>query len=252
MNRNLSVIALAARASLMKVIGVTLLAALVCGALLWFAPAQATHTTFDADGMEIIVTDDRMDAEMMVRKSRCVLPAMLGLAAVVILLARVGTGKGVSPGLTVRRLGVPVSRVTALWALYDCIMILFYRAVLILAVYGVAGFRLRAAGPQALLLASYNNAFLHNLLPLRDIGGWVLLSAMTLLIGISCARVSAPRWQEKPNAWMSFFCSLSIAMGFMNAQMGRGMLAFLISFCLILIGVLVAENRKAGEDEDDQ
>ena len=249
MKRYFSVFALAARASLTKVLAVTLLAALLCAALLWFAPCHL----YDENGFAGAAAPyEQISSDRLVAGSWCQIPALLGLGLVVFLLARTGTGKGVHAGYTVFRLGINPWAVTALWGLYNVITLLFYRAVIALAVYGVVGYRLQEVGPQALLLVSYGNSFLHNLLPLRDIGAWILLGTTTLLTGGECALFSARYWRGKTNLFFPVFFSAAITAGCTMLPMASGMTYLMIFVSLVILGIALYQNCKEGEHESDQ
>lgn len=253
MKRYGSVFALAARASFTKIVAVTLLAAILCAVLLWFAPAQVTYDTYDENGhMIATTTSDTVSADMMVRKSFCVIPAALGFAAVVILLARIGTGKGVRPGYTVMRLRVKPWAVTALWSLYNCIMVLFYRAMIVLATYGVICYRIRDVGKQALLLASYGNSFLHNLLPLRDVTAWLLLVFLALLVGVGCAMNAAQYWQENSKTGTAAYVGISFTGICMNIPMGSIAAYIFIFASIAIIGIQIYQAFGGDEDETAQ
>lgn len=250
MKRYGSVFALAARASFTKVVAVTLLAAVLCGVLLWFAPAHDSYNTYDENGRIIGTAQyDMVSADTMVKKSYCVLPAVLGFAALIFLLARIGTGKGVQPGYTVRRLRVKPWVVPVLWSLYNCIMVLFYRTMIALAVYGVIGWRMQESGPQALLLASYGNTFLHKLLPLRDPIGWMMLILTTLLIGICCTLNGAVYWR-KP-ATKGTVLGISIWLAGISMSISAGCVEVLV-FSLIALAIIgVPIYQALGGDEDE-
>lgn len=253
MKRYGSVFALAARASFTKVVAVTLLAAVLCGVLLWFAPTHDSYNTYDENGQIIATTQyDMVSADTMVKKSYCILPAGLGFVAVILLLARIGTGKGVQPGYTVRRLRVKPLVVTALWSLYNCIMVLFYRGMILLAVYGVIGWRMQESGPQALLLASYGNAFLHKLLPLRDTLGWMMLILTTLLIGTSCALHAAVYWRKTATKGSALGFSIWLAGISMSISAGCGEVLVFSLLGFFVTGFLIYHAFGGDEDEADQ
>lgn len=196
MKKHLSTFALAARGSFWRVLAVTLSAALLCAVLLWLAPGQSREVVgHDAAGEPILQTGGFLSASVMVKKSFCRLPVMAGFALVLWLLSRTGTGRGTQPGYTALRLRIAPWRIAVLWTVYDLVMLLFYRAAVTAAVYGVIGRRLEDTGPQALWLSSYTNAFLHNLLPLRDPLGWSAMVAVTLLGAVSCALFPLRRWR---------------------------------------------------------
>ena len=253
MKRHLSVFALAARASFVKVIAVTLLTAILCGVLLWVAPGYHGYHTYDENGQLIETTYyGTPSGRKIVQGSFCTIPALLGFAAVAALLARIGTGKNVQPGYTALRLRIKPWQVIALWSLYNCIMVLFYRAVVTLVIYGVLGCRVRESGAQALLLASYGNTFLHNLLPLRDTGAWITLVASTLLTGVAGAMSSARQWRGNANIGMPIYSAIVLTAFSMNAPMGSGMVYLVSLACFTIIGAMIYQACKEVEDETDQ
>lgn len=253
MKKHLSTFALAARGSFWRVLAVTLSAALLCAALLWLAPGQSREVVgHDAAGQPILQTGKILSASVMVQKSFCTLPVAAGFALVLWLLSRVGSGRGTQPGYTALRLRLAPWRIAVLWTLYDLMMLLFYRAAVTAAVYGVIGWRLREAGPQALWLASYTTPLLHNLLPLRDPLGWSAMGAVTLLSAVSCALFPLRRWRGgsgTPVITAIVFTEASLWMPVSFASSGGVGLRVALTVIAGIITVLTIYRSFDGEEE---
>ena len=253
MKRYTSLFALAARASFVKVVAVTLLTAILCGVLLWFAPAYDGENVYDETGRFIeTVSNGTLHPEQMVKKSFCSLAALLGFAGVTYFLARTGTGKGGQPGYTAYRLRIKPRAITLLWTLYDFIMLLFYRAMMALTIYGVIGLRIREVGPQALLLCSYGIPFLHNLLPLRDIAAWAMLFSLTVLGAVGCACTSAHQWRGLTNVTLPYISAVILTGISMSIPAGNGASVLMAAAALLVSGALLHTAFKEDENETDQ
>ena len=246
MKKYYSVFALAARGSFTKVVAVTLLVAVLCGSLLLMVnPYVELSEYYEAsENMNLVSADD------MIARSFCILPAYFGFAAVVVLLSRLGTGKGTQPAYFVKRLNVKTRVITVLWTIYNFIMIFFYRVVIALAVYGIVGYRLKGAGPQALLLASYGNKFMHNLIPLRDIGGNILLISITVLAAIGCALVPVLHWRNHSNSAYPVFYVVFLTGTCLNIAMSSDGTIIMIVISIIAIICLAYQAFKGDEEVD--
>ena len=243
MKKYISVFALAARGSFVKVVAVTLSAALISAGLLWIVPATYPDAAEEIKGISV---------DLMVSQSFCPIIALIGFAGIVVLLSRIGTGKGVQPAYTVKRLRINRKMVSVLWAVYNTIMVLFYRAMLALAVYTVVGIRLKDVGPQALLLASYGNNFLHGLLPLKDITGWIVFILITILVGIGCSLVSVLRWRESSNSTYPIMYVILMVSTSLNIASGSDFSIVTVLVCIVGLGVLLYQMLKEDRDEPNK
>ena len=225
MKRYLSVYALAARASFIKVVAVTVLAAAASAILLLGAP----------QGKQLKIV--------------CFLPAILGFIAISVMLSRLGTGKGSQPFYTVMRLRIKPRMVTFIWAIYNSIMLMFYRAMLMLVFYGVISGKIKNIGPQAVLIASYGNSYLHNLLPLRAYPAWMLLISATLLMGCTCAFIPENQWRGKNRSFL-LIAVMICSIAFMRIPMGSALSA-IFSFACIGVIAWIAIDMYAEEENDE-
>lgn len=198
MKKHLSVLALAARGAVCKVILITLAAAVIAGALLYLVPAHEEGVYKETDG-EVSVTYYPSAFYRLPSHTGAAAACAAGFAAVLTVLSLNGCGYGAKTALTVRRLRIGENRFSLWWTLHNAACILFYWAVM--AAVLTAALHLRIAGtvvplsdytsgPQTLLLAVYTGSFLHHLMPLRDVTVWVENLLLTALCAAAATRFS--------------------------------------------------------------
>lgn len=170
MNKQLSVMGLAARASMVPVLIASGLTALAVGVLTYLANPEHTG---GAAGV-----------------GAAPLAAAVGYLMVMVMLCLGGCGFGSQTAYTVRRLRLREELVDLWWAAYHAAMLLVLWALV--ATAALLGMQLKlqglepnwGVGPQSLMLLVYSDSFLHHLMPLADAAVWVtdlaLLSATVL------------------------------------------------------------------------
>ena len=154
MNKQLSVMGLAARASMVPVLIASGLTALAVGALTYLANPEHTG---GAAGV-----------------GAAPLAAALGCLMVMVMLCLGGCGFGSQTAYTVRRLRLREELVDLWWAAYHAAMLLVLWALV--ATAALLGMQLKlqglepnwGVGPQSLMLLVYSDSFLHHLVPLAD------------------------------------------------------------------------------------
>lgn len=154
MNKQLSVMGLAARASMVPVLIAAGLTALAVGALTYLANPEHTG---GAAGV-----------------GAAPLAAAVGYLMVMVMLCLGGCGFGSQTAYTVRRLRLREELVDLWWAAYHAAMLLVLWALV--ATAALLGMQLKlqglesnwGVGPQSLMLLVYSDSFLHHLLPLAD------------------------------------------------------------------------------------
>ena len=157
MNKQLSVMGLAARASMVPVLIASGLTALAVGALTYLANPENTG---GAAGV-----------------GAAPLAAAVGYLMVMVMLCLGGCGFGSQTAYTVRRLRLREELVDLWWAAYHAAMLLVLWALV--ATAALLGMQLKlqglepnwGVGPQSLMLLVYSDSFLHHLLPLADAAG---------------------------------------------------------------------------------
>lgn len=197
MRKYMSVLGLAARATLVRVLVLTA----VCAAAAAFLLCRAPFTE---------AAPDLVGARPWLRSLESAgswWPVLavyaLGFGLLAALLCRTGCSFGSRTEYTLGRLRIREGAVTAVWTVYNAACLLFYWAVMAAAVYGAmvwragvyasgapaaalgenAAYSAALGGLQAVLLAFYGSPFLHHLLPLRDGGVW----AADLICLLACA-----------------------------------------------------------------
>lgn len=121
---------------------------------------------------------DLWTLEGMVKDSYMILPLVAGFIIITIFLGRTGCNYGSNQGYTLRRLQITEHAVLGLQVLYNGISyVLLWAsqvAVLMIASYIYITKTVEWTN-QTIMLAFYRNSFMHTVLPMADIMGWVLL-----------------------------------------------------------------------------
>lgn len=228
MNRYLSTVGLYARSSLYKILLITLVTALLAGALVYYYPvgqeANAYYVDPDGNRMPYTYTEPYLDGVIGI--SRAPVVCAVGFTAIVAVMCLTGCGYGVKTDYTVRRLRVREKTACMLWAGYHAALLLFFWAVLALTLYGVMLLRCHVempdwygaeAGPQTMMLLCYTDTFLHHLIPLQDAAVWGLCISSVLAVAFTTVLFAyrQRRGSFSPLVLLalggtigSFFCSL--------------------------------------------
>jgi len=244
-NRYLSALYLPARCNLGRVIGVTWLTAALCFALVWFAPGYESVIAYDVNGAPIrVITTSAMN----VRLGFLDAPLALGFFWVVLALASVGVSRNSRPELLLYRLRLRMPVVMLLWAVYNAVMLLFFRAMVTLGIYGGLYLRFREQGWEPLFLAAYERPLLHNLLPLRDTAAWWALVLLTVFLAAGCA-VTSRRPEGESCGYLYVGAASAMSASGMTNYMGAGLYYIFVFVPLLLLGVLV--YRILNEEEED-
>ena len=211
MNKQLSVMGLAARASMVPVLIASGLTALAVGALTYLANPENTG---GAAGV-----------------GAAPLAAAVGYLMVMVMLCLGGCGFGSQTAYTVRRLRLREELVDLWWAAYHAAMLLVLWALV--ATAALLGMQLKlqglepnwGVGPQSLMLLVYSDSFLHHLVPLADAAVWV--TDLALLMANALGRLNL--WplltvsvtmftftvDVADNAWMAMLLTALALMGWM-------------------------------------
>lgn len=257
MRKHLSVLALAARGTVCKVIAITLLVAALAGMLLWLVPAQEDCVVYaNADGS---VTSEYYpsDFKYLPAKTGASVVCAVGFAAMLAVLSLNGCGYGAKTGLTVGRLRIGEDSLCLWWSLYNAVCVLFYWAVMAAVFLTVLRLRVDTVqipygsytpGPQTLLLAVYSGSFLHHLLPLRDAAVWLENLLLTALCAVSAARFShAQRWGSFSIAPL---IALALTIGSFFFRMGSSTAILLCLVAAAALGITMMQFLKGSTDDD--
>lgn len=261
MRKHLSVLALAARGTVWRVLAVTLLAAMAAGALLWLVPAQEhVGSVMGADGTETALYQPCAFSALPAKTGATAVCAV-GFAAVLAVLSLNGCGYGAHTGLTVGRLRIRESAFCTWWAVYSGVCLLFYWAVMAAMFPAVLQARMAAwtppqyyyaaytVGRQTMLLTVYSGSFLHHLLPVRDALVWVENGLMTVLCAMAAARFSHA--QRRGGFSIVPMAALALTVGSFFPEMGAGMNLALSVAAAVGIGFITGQFLK-GESDDHE
>lgn len=187
MNKQLSVMGLAARASMVPVLIVSGLTALAVGVLTYL---ENPENTGGAAGV-----------------GAAPLAAAVGCLMVMVMLCLGSCGFGSQTAYTVRRLRLREELVDLWWAAYHAAMLLVLWALV--ATAALLGMQLKlqglepnwGVGPQSLMLLVYSDSFLHHLLPLADAAVWVTDLALLMANALAAALFIRSQRRGRLNLW---------------------------------------------------
>ena len=257
MRKHLSVLALAARGTVCKVIAVTILAALLSGALLRLVPAYENRVVYANDDGSVTSEYYPSDFSALPGKTGAAAVCAVGFAALLAVLSLNGCGYGAKTGLTVGRLRIGEDSLCLWWSLYNAVCVLFYWAVTAAVCVAVVKLRVDTVqmpygsytpGPQTLLLSVYSGSFLHHLLPLRDATVWVENLLLTALCAVSAAQFSHA--QRRGRFSIAPFIALALTIGSFFFRMGSSTTVLLCLVTAAALGVTLMQFQK-GETDDD-
>lgn len=257
MRKHLSVLALAARGTVCKVIAVTLLAAVLAGALLWLVPAYEDRVVYANEDGSVTSEYYPSDFKYLPAKTGAAAVCAVGFAALLAVLSLNGCGYGAKPGLTVRRLRIGEDSLCLWWSLYNAVCVLFYWAVMATVCVAVVKLRIDTVqmpygsytpGPQTLLLTVYSGAFLHHLLPLRDAAVWLENLLLTALCAVSAARFSHA--QRRGSFSIAPFIALALTVGSFFFRMGSSTTILLCMVTAAALGITMMQFLKGATDDD--
>ena len=178
MKKRLSVLMMAAKFTVCRVILLLLGMSLVQVGLFWLALGKG----------------DTYSLDVLLENNNNGWAAAIGFILLCVLLGKNVNGAGGSmSAYTVDRLSVSEKEFTCWFALYNCLMFLVFWLWEALTVLGMCMIYMWqvppevAVGPQTIFLAGYRVEYLHRLIPLADISGWVRNGAFVLALGICTA-----------------------------------------------------------------
>ena len=186
MKRHLSVAAFYVRNSIHKILAALLLLAAVESVVFYFV-WKHMEKQYLAGKIRVV------NLELIMENSKLLVVFLVGVAVMELILQfSMGGTKNGRPEYTLYRLKI-TPRQAFLWqAVYNCCCFLLLWAVQATVAVGLGLWFIKTAEPsmvtsQSLFLACYRSDFLHAVLPLQDISGWVLLGSCFLTLGIAAA-----------------------------------------------------------------
>ena len=261
MRKHLSVLALAARGTVCKVIAVTLLAAVLAGVLLWLVPAYENRVVYANEDGSVTSEYYPSDFKYLPAKTGAAAVCAVGFAALLAVLSLNGCGYGAHTGLTVGRLRIREGAFCTWWAVYSGVCLLFYWAVMAAMFPAVLQARMAAwtppqyyyaaytVGRQTMLLTVYSGSFLHHLLPVRDALVWVENGLMTVLCAMAAARFSHA--QRRGGFSIAPMAALALTVGSFFPGMSAGLNLALTVAAAVGIGFITGQFLK-GESDDHE
>lgn len=244
MKRELSVLMPAARLTLWKVLGISLLTAGVQVPLLLAAlRGWAQSEELGPPALEVIV-----------QQSRISLVFGAGLLLVCAVLILPGLERGAKTSYTLRRLGVGERALVMLWGGLNSMLLLIFWAVQTAAALAFSQYYFQTtlagmANHQTLFLACSRSPYLHNLLPLWDWPYLLRNLAGGLALGLSAAALPF-HWRHGRKGWSVlllavFFAYIPPMMMESSSFASVSILIFVIAYALITSNVW----RRYGDED---
>ncbi len=210
MKKHLSILMLAARLTIFKVIG---LLAVMSGVQV--ALFLSVLNRYPKGKLTSLLSD-----------SHSGMVAVAGFILLCVLLGSSGSGSGGSKSVyTLRRLSVTELTITGWWVLYNCLVCLVFWLWEALTMLGLCLIYAHWApesmvGPQTIFLACYEVDFLHKLIPLQDVSGWVRNGVLVVGLGI-CSACCAYHGRHEGRGIAIWFMAITALVGF-NSLLGSG------------------------------
>lgn len=235
MNKQLSVMGLAARASMVPVLIASGLTALAVGVLTYLANPENTG---GAAGV-----------------GAAPLAAAVGYLMVMVMLCLGGCGFGSQTAYTVRRLRLREELVDLWWAAYHAAMLLVLWALV--ATAALLGMQLKlqglepnwGVGPQSLMLLVYSDSFLHHLVPLADAAVWVTELALLMANALAAALFIRSQRRGRLNLWP--LLTVGVTMFTFTVDVADNAWMAMLLTALALMGWMLELLLTGGKDREE-
>lgn len=243
MKKHLSILMLAARFTVYKVIGLML-------------TMSGVQTALFVLNMK---RDESALLEEVFGSSRLWVVALLAFAVLCVLLSGSGNGSGGSKSIyTLRRLSVNEPVITGWWTGYNCLIYLVFWLWEALTVIGLGLIYLRCmpeamVGPQTILLACYRNWYLQNLIPLADVSCWIRNVILVICLGIcsACCAFHERRGGKGIAIWfMAITTIVSVSGAIARSFEDVMVIVWSLIITAIAVGAAVDKMRHPEEDKD--
>ena len=217
MKKHLSVLMLAARGTIYKVLLLILATGAVQAGLFW----QAMQGAFPENG-------EWMDygglMQSLFSDSHIALTAGIAFYLLCAILCINGCGFGSKVGYTFQRLAVSEKTVTLWWALYNGLVFVVFWASQALVMLGLCKlYEMQAPaelfGPQTVFLAFYRERYLHSLMPMAEISRWIRNIILCASLGICTSTFSYNLRHGKKG--IAIFVLAVVTFGMFCAGMGE-------------------------------
>ncbi|MGN1156328.1 MAG: hypothetical protein ACI4TK_09150 [Agathobacter sp.] len=245
MKKYISVFEMITRSTLYKVLAVLVIMGALQFSLFWGELQE--YDEIVEGGMGAVVDQSHM-----------IVLLATGFLLITVILCWSGCNLGSNQGYTLRRLQITEKKILVLQAVYNSmIYILLWGSQVLVLLLESSLYLQKIASPtnQTLVLAFYKNAYMHSILPMEDILGWILL----LLIIAGCGITSAlfPYRQRRGNVSFGIIAAVGTTLIVFPKGIG-GDLSFLIyypSLLLIVYGiynVIVNVNKIKEESKHEE
>ncbi|MBQ4562860.1 MAG: hypothetical protein IJA58_00095 [Lachnospiraceae bacterium] len=185
--------------------------------------------------------------------------AMAGFIVLCIVLCGRGKGFGGTKSVyTLRRLSVSEVTVTGWWALQNSLMYLLFwlweaLTMLVLCLIYVYRAAELAFGPQTVFMAWYEVDYLHRLIPLADASGWIRNVVQVLGLGI-CSAAFGYHERHRRRGMAIWFMAIVTVVGFSDLLGGGNdsdVMTTLWGLVVagLAVGMLVYRERRLEEEE---
>lgn len=233
MKQHLSILMLAARSTICKIL------------LVFLAMAAAEGTLFYVT-LRKALTGEGIGLEQMIVQSR--IPLVCGLSFLLlcaILSLSWCEFSGSKLRYTLKRLSVAEVTTVFWWAVYNTICFFVFWAFQLLIVLLLLRLYIATINPiyiseQTAFLAFYRHNFLHSLLPLEEISRYISNALLLLSLGISAACFSFR--QRRHQKGIAIIALAALTVGFFPREMG----SFINDLMIAIIALSVAAGAVAG------
>lgn len=243
MRKYVSVLAIAARSTIVKITALLFAMAAAEAGLFWRLLQKS-------------VSGQLLTPEELIERSGIPLICAVAFVLLCVILSLVGNEfSGSRTRYTLQRLSIREEVTVGLWAFYDAACFLMLWAVQLLAVLLLCRLYLTVVEPaywneQTIFLAFYRSDFLHSLLPLAETSRWLRNGA--LLLGLGAAAASFTYKQRRSQKGIAVVVLAVVTLGTFSREMGRS-----DSDVAVLLFALAAAGfsfygiwfGKGGEDE---
>lgn len=225
MKRHLSVLSLAARSTIYKVLGL-------------FAVMSAVEVVLFSFALQKTLQGEPIGFEQMINQSGIVIVCGICFILLCALLSLTGCEYGGGKlRYTVRRLSVREDAIVFWWAGYNAaIFLLFWVAQiavgLLLGKLFITQMDPAYVSDQTIFLAFYRNSFLHSLLPLDEISRYIRNIVFILSLGVCASGFSfRQRHGEKGTAMVVLAVVVAVAFPKKMGGFGSDMLLVIVGLC---------------------
>lgn len=242
MKKRLSVLMLAARFTIYRVILLLLGMSIVQVGLFWLALGKEKTA-----GLNVLLENNNNGWV-----------AVIGFLLLCVLLGKSVNGSGGAMNVyTVDRLSVSEKEFTGWFALYNGLMFLVFwmwEALTVLSMCMIYMWQVPqevVVGSQTIFLASYRVEYLHRLIPLADVSGWVRNGAFVVALGI-CTAASAYHERGGRKGVAIWFAAAIALWGICNEKFRNSSMDVMLAAGSVLVAAIAVYTVISKEREIDK